>query len=130
MCSSDLTPLNDQREPDLTFVLNTARAIAPHLSEGTVVILESTTYPGTTEDELRPVLEAGSGLKAGTDFYLAYSPEREDPGNPESRLGVIPKVLGGLTPACLEKAKTVYSPAIEPLVPVSSCPVAVRTRVV
>ena len=122
------TPLNDQREPNLTFVLNTARAIAPHLSEGAVVVLESTTYPGTTEDELRPVLEAGSGLKAGTDFHLAYSPEREDPGNPESRLGVIPKVLGGLTPACLEKAKAVYSLAIETLVPVSSCRVAEASK--
>ena len=122
------TPLNDQREPDLTFVLNTGRAIAPHLAEGVVVILESTTYPGTTEDELRPVLEAGSGLKAGTDFHLAYSPEREDPGNPESRLGVIPKVLGGLTPACLEKAKAVYSLAIDTLVPVSSCRVAEASK--
>lgn len=118
------TPLNEQREPDLSFVLNTGQAIAPHLRQGMVVVLESTTYPGTTEDELRPVLEKGSGLKAGTDFHLAYSPEREDPGNPESRLGVIPKVIGGHTPACLEKAMAVYSLAIETLVPVSSCRVA------
>ena len=80
------TPLDADREPDLSYVLNTGRAIAPHLNKGMVVVLESTTYPGTTEDELRPILERGSGLVAGTDFHLAYSPEREDPGNPESRL--------------------------------------------
>ena len=115
------TPLDDKREPDLTYVLDTGRSIAPHLSKGTVVVLESTTYPGTTEDELRPILEQGSGLKAGTDFHLAYSPEREDPGNPDSQVAKIPKVIGGFTPACLEKAKAVYSLAIETLVPVSSC---------
>ena len=113
------TPLDDKREPDLTHVLDTGRSIAPHLSKGTVVVLESTTYPGTTEDELRPILEQGSGLKAGTDFHLAYSPEREDPGNPDSQVAKIPKVIGGYTPACLEKAKAVYNIAIETLVPVS-----------
>ena len=122
------TPLNDQREPDLTFVLNTGQAMAPHLRRGVVVVLESTTYPGTTEDELRPVLEKGSGLKAGTDFHLAYSPEREDPGNSESQVATIPKVIGGYTPACLEKAKAVYSPAIKTLVPVSSCRVAEASK--
>ena len=115
------TPLDDKREPDLTYVLNTARAIALHLPKGIVVVLESTTYPGTTEDELRPILETGSGLKAGADFHLAYSPEREDPGNPDSQVAKIPKVIGGYTPACLEKAKAIYSIAIETLVPVSSC---------
>jgi UDP-N-acetyl-D-glucosamine dehydrogenase len=122
------TPLTDKREPDLTYVLNTARAIAPHLTKDIVVVLESTTYPGTTEDELRPILETGSGLKAGNDFYLAYSPEREDPGNPDSQVAKIPKVIGGYTPACLEKAKTVYSIAIETLVPVSSCRAAEATK--
>ena len=99
------TPLNQAREPDLSYVLNTAQAIAPHLSDGITVSLESTTYPGTTEDELRPVLEAGSGLKAGDGFYLVYSPEREDPGNPESQVAKIPKVIGGFTDKCLEKKK-------------------------
>ena len=122
------TPLNGNREPDLTYVLNTARAIAPHLPQGIVVLLESTTYPGTTEDELRPILETGSGLKAGTDFHLAYSPEREDPGNPDSQVAKIPKVIGGYTPACLEKAKAIYSIAIETLVPVSSCRAAEATK--
>jgi UDP-N-acetyl-D-glucosamine dehydrogenase len=122
------TPLDDKREPDLTYVLNTARAIAPYLPKGIVVVLESTTYPGTTEDELRPILETGSGLKAGTDFHLAYSPEREDPGNPDSQVAKIPKVIGGYTPACLEKAKAIYSIAIETLVPVSSCRAAEATK--
>jgi UDP-N-acetyl-D-glucosamine dehydrogenase len=122
------TPLDENREPDLTYILNTARAIAPHLPKGIVVVLESTTYPGTTEDELRPILETGSGLKAGTDFHLAYSPEREDPGNPDSQVAKIPKVIGGYTPACLEKAKAIYSIAIETLVPVSSCRAAEATK--
>jgi len=122
------TPLDDKREPDLTFVMGTGRSIALHLPKGIVVVLESTTYPGTTEDELRIVLEDGSGLKAGTDFHLAYSPEREDPGNPTSRVARIPKVIGGYTPACLDKAMAVYSSAIETLVPVSSCRVAEATK--
>ena len=118
------TPLNHFREPDLSYVLDTGKAIAPFLKKGALVVLESTTYPGTTDGELRAVLEAGSGLVAGTDFHLAFSPEREDPGNPESKVASIPKVVGGLTPACLEKAVTLYSLAIEKLVPVSSCRVA------
>ncbi|MDC0308939.1 nucleotide sugar dehydrogenase [bacterium] len=122
------TPLNKDHEPDLSYVLKTAEAIAPHLPEGIVVSLESTTYPGTTEDELKPVLEAGSGLKAGLDFHLVYSPEREDPGNPDSQVAKIPKVIGGLTPECLEKAKDVYSIAIETLVPVTSCRIAEATK--
>ena len=122
------TPLDENREPDLSYVLSTARAIAPYLPKGIVVVLESTTYPGTTEDELRPILESGSGLKAGTDFHLAYSPEREDPGNPDSQVAKIPKVIGGYTPACLEKAKAIYSIAIETLVPVSSCRAAEATK--
>jgi len=122
------TPLDINREPDLSFVFNTGRAIAPHIPRGIVVSLESTTYPGTTEDELRPILEQGSGLVAGTDFHLAYSPEREDPGNPDSKVAKIPKIVGGYTSACLEKAKGIYDIAIETLVPVSSCRVAEATK--
>jgi UDP-N-acetyl-D-glucosamine dehydrogenase len=122
------TPLNKYREPDLSFVLDTGKAIAPHIKNGSVVILESTTYPGTTEDELREVLEQGSGLEAGQDFHLAFSPEREDPGNPDSKVASIPKVVGGLTPACLEAATKIYSLAIKRIVPVSSCAAAEATK--
>jgi len=118
------TPLNKNREPDISFVLNTGRAVAPHLRKGTVVVLESTTYPGTTDEDLREVLEKGSGMKAGVDFHLAFSPEREDPGNPSSIVATIPKIVGGLTPDCLNKAMEVYSKAIKELIPVSSCRVA------
>src|SRR6476659_2162104 len=118
------TPLNKNREPDISYVLNTGRAVAPHLAKGTVVVLESTTYPGTTDEDLRQVLETGSGMKAGIDFHLAFSPEREDPGNPSSVVATIPKIVGGLTPACLKKAMALYSIAIKRLVPVSSCRVA------
>jgi UDP-N-acetyl-D-glucosamine dehydrogenase len=118
------TPLNKNREPDISFILQTGRAIAPHLRPGTLVALESTTYPGTTDEDLKAVLEAGSGLKAGKDFHLAFSPEREDPANPASKVGEVPKLVGGLTPACLEKALQVYGRAIKRLVPVSSCRVA------
>ena len=115
------TPLKKNRTPDLSFVLKTGRAIAPHLQRGQLVVLESTTYPGTTENELRAVLEKGSGLKAGRDFHLAFSPEREDPANPASRVADIPKVIGGYTPACLAAAKKVYAHAIRTLVPVANC---------
>ena len=118
------TPLNKNREPDISYVLNTGRAIAPHIARGALVVLESTTYPGTTDEDLREVLEAGSGMKAGVDFHLAFSPEREDPGNPNSVVATIPKIVGGLTPGCLKKAMKVYSMAIKELVPVSSCRVA------
>src|SRR5438876_3603310 len=111
------TPLNKNREPDISFILETGRTIAPHLSKGTLVVLESTTYPGTTDENLRGVLEEGSGMKAGTDFHLAFSPEREDPGNDKSKVATIPKVVGGFTPACLEKALSVYSIALKRLVP-------------
>ena len=82
------TPLNKNREPDISFIIKTGKSIAPHLHKGMLVVLESTTYPGTTDEDLREVLEAGSGLKAGTDFHLAFSPEREDPGNPNSKVAV------------------------------------------
>lgn len=118
------TPLNKNREPDISFIIETGRLIAPHLSKGTLVVLESTTYPGTTDEELREIIEKSSGLKAGVDFHLAFSPEREDPGNPNSVVATIPKIVGGLTPACLKKALALYSLAIKELVPVSSCRVA------
>src|SRR3984957_17128649 len=122
------TPLNKYREPDMSFVMNTGLSIAPHLKRGILVVLESTTYPGTTDTDLRKVLEAGSGLKAGTDFHLAFSPEREDPGNPQSKVAEIPKVVGGYTPACRDKAVALYRRAITTLVPVSSCRVAEATK--
>jgi UDP-N-acetyl-D-glucosamine dehydrogenase len=118
------TPLNKNREPDISFILQTGRAIAPNLRAGTLVVLESTTYPGTTDEDLRAVLEAGSGCKAGVDFHLAYSPEREDPANPASVVGEVPKLVGGLTPECLDKAVRLYRRAIKTIVPVSSCRVA------
>jgi UDP-N-acetyl-D-glucosamine dehydrogenase len=122
------TPLNKNREPDISFIINTGLSIAPYLRKGILVVLESTTYPGTTDEDLRAVLESGSGLKAGTDFHLAFSPEREDPGNPDSKVALIPKVIGGYTPACLERAKAVYCRAIKTLVPVSSCRAAEATK--
>jgi UDP-N-acetyl-D-glucosamine dehydrogenase len=118
------TPLNKNREPDTSYVLGTGEAVAPFLRRGTVVCLESTTYPGTTDGELRLVLEKCSGKKAGVDFHLAFSPEREDPGNAESIVERIPKIIGGLTPKCLEKAMEIYAIAIQTLVPVSSCRIA------
>lgn len=122
------TPLNKNREPDISFILETGRTIAPYLREGTLVVLESTTYPGTTDEDLRVVLEAGSGLMAGKGFYLAFSPEREDPGNPASKAGDLPKVVGGLTPTCLAKGVELYRQAIKTVVPVSSCRVAEATK--
>ena len=122
------TPLNKNREPDISYILRTGEAIAPHLQRGTLVVLESTTYPGTTDEDLRAVLEKGSGLKAGADFHLAFSPEREDPGNPQSVVAQIPKVIGGYTPACLDKAMALYGRAIQTLVPVSSCRAAEATK--
>src|SRR5690348_8109487 len=122
------TPLNKNREPDISYIVETGKAIAPHLQKGTLVVLESTTYPGTTDGELREVLEKGSGLKAGADFHLAFSPEREDPANPNSKVALIPKVVGGLTPACLERAVALYSKAIKTVVPVSSCRAAEATK--
>jgi UDP-N-acetyl-D-glucosamine dehydrogenase len=122
------TPLNKNREPDISFIIQTGKSIAPHLSRGMLVVLESTTYPGTTDEDLREVLESGSGLKAGADFHLAFSPEREDPGNASSKVESVPKVIGGYTPACLERAKALYGQAIKTLVPVSSCRVAEATK--
>ncbi len=122
------TPLNKNREPDISYIISTGQSIAPHLHPGILVVLESTTYPGTTDEDLKAVLEQGSGLKAGKDFHLAFSPEREDPGNPASKVAEIPKVIGGLTPACLERAKELYNKAIKSIVPVSSCRAAEATK--
>lgn len=122
------TPLKKNRQPDLSYVIKTGESIAPHLQRGQVVVLESTTYPGTTENELREVLERGSGLRAGRDFHLAFSPEREDPGNPKSKISEIPKVIGGYTPACLEAAKKIYSRAVRKIIPVSNCRTAEATK--
>ncbi len=122
------TPLNKNREPDISYILKTGQAIAPHLRKRSLVVLESTTYPGTTDEDLRGVLEEGSGLKAGEDFHLAFSPEREDPGNPASRVSEIPKVVGGLTPECLERAVALYRRAIKTVIPVSSSRTAEATK--
>lgn len=122
------TPLNKNREPDISFITETGKAMAPFLQKGTLVALESSTYPGTTDEDLRAVLEAGSGLVAGKDFHLAFSPEREDPGNPQSVVAEIPKVVGGYTPACLKKAIEVYGKALKTLIPVSSCRAAEATK--
>ncbi|WP_107996217.1 nucleotide sugar dehydrogenase [Neisseria cinerea] len=121
------TPLNKYREPDISFVTGTTDAVKPHLRAGQVLSLESTTYPGTTEEELLPRVEA-SGLKAGRDIFLVYSPEREDPGNPNFETRTIPKVVGGHTPACLEVGIALYSPAIDRVVPVSSTKAAELTK--
>ncbi len=183
------TPLSKYREPDISYVLDTGKAIAPYLGatsspkkarvhrgtaireevrqlvhagsaspanggNGTtvetiagvnghgangastyhpaerrkLVVLESTTYPGTTDEDLRSVLEEGSGLEAGVDFHLAFSPEREDPANPLSKVAKIPKVVGGFSPECLERAVELYGKAIETLVPLSSCRAAEATK--
>lgn len=121
------TPLNKYREPDISFVTGTTNAVKPYLRAGQVLSLESTTYPGTTEEELLPRVEA-SGLKAGRDIFLVYSPEREDPGNPNFETRTIPKVVGGHTPACLEVGIALYSPAIDRVVPVSSTKAAELTK--
>jgi len=122
------TPLDDHREPDLSYVLETARTIAPYLSKGVLITLESTTYPGTTEDELRVALEEGSGMKAGVDFHLAYSPEREDPGREDASVKTIPKVVGGYTSKCGDIAEALYRQALDQIYRVSSCRAAEATK--
>jgi UDP-N-acetyl-D-glucosamine dehydrogenase len=113
------TPLSKQREPDLSFIVKTTLAIAKHMRKGQLIVLESTTWPGTTREVMKPILEAG-GLKSGEDFYLAYSPEREDPGNPDFNTAAIPKVVGGDGPAALALADALYSRLVTRTVPVSS----------
>jgi len=121
------TPLNKYREPDLSFVTDTTDMVAPHLRKGQVLSLESTTYPGTTEEELLPRVES-AGLKVGEHIFLVYSPEREDPGNPNFETRSIPKVVGGHTAACLEVGKALYQAAIDQVVPVSSTKSAEMTK--
>lgn len=122
------TPLTENREPDMQYVEATCHTIAKYLRRGQLVVLESTTYPGTTRELMLPILEQ-SGLKAGKDFYLAYSPEREDPGNKQFRTSTIAKVVGGLDKESLRRAMAVYEHAIETLVPVSSCEVAEAAKI-
>ena len=121
------TPLNKYREPDLSFVLNTTESLLPHLHRGMVISLESTTYPGTTEEELRPRIES-RGLVVGKDVFLVFSPEREDPGNRNFSTRTIPKVCGGCTPACLEAGEALYRQVIDHVVPVSSTRAAELTK--
>jgi UDP-N-acetyl-D-glucosamine dehydrogenase len=121
------TPLDDHRNPDLSFVLNTTETIARHLRKGQLVVLESTTYPGTTDEEMLPILERG-GFKAGRDFFLAFSPERENPGDPVYTAENTPKVVGGLTKDCLALADTLYSQVVVKTVPVSSTRAAESTK--
>ena len=121
------TPLNKYREPDMSFVINTVDAIKPNLREGQVVSLESTTYPGTTEEELLPRIQEG-GLRVGENIFLVYSPEREDPGNPDFETRTIPKVIGGHTAPCLETGVALYEQAIDKVVSVSSTKAAEMTK--
>lgn len=113
------TPLRKTKDPDLTYVLEATRALAAHLRPGMLVILESTTYPGTTEEAVLPILE-GSGLRVGADFFLCYSPERVDPANPDYHTKNIPKIIGGVSPECLRMGRTFYGKVMDEVVPVSS----------
>lgn len=121
------TPLNSHREPDLSFILNTIDSLVPHLRRGQIVSLESTTYPGTTEEELKPRIESG-GLVVGQDVFLVFSPEREDPGNSRFTTRTIPKVCGGVTAACQQVGLALYGAVIDKVVPVSSTRAAEMTK--
>ena len=121
------TPLNKYREPDLSFIINTTESLVPHLRKGQLVSLESTTYPGTTDEELLPRIEE-RGFKVGTDVFLVFSPEREDPGNPDFTTRTIPKVCGGVTDACQEIGVALYGSVIDKVVPVSSTRAAEMTK--
>lgn len=123
------TPLDQYREPDMQYVEKTCLTVGEHLRKGQLVILESTTYPGTTEDLIIPILESQSGLKAGEDFYVAYSPEREDPGNPEFNTAKIPKVVGGHGDEALKLACALYDTAIVQTVPVSDTKTAEAVKI-
>ena len=127
------TPLDQHRDPDISYVIKSGKAIAPHLKslsagKAKLVVLESTTYPGTTDTELREVLEEGSGLKAGEGFHLAYSPEREDPGRTDHSVKSIPKVMGGYTIECLKRCTELYLKALDKVHSVKSCRVAEATK--
>ena len=117
------TPLRKTKDPDMSYVVSACQKVAEHLAPGKLVILESTTYPGTTDELVLPMLER-TGLKVGEDFFLCFSPERIDPGNPKYHTRNIPKVVGGITPACTEMGRLFYSQALETVVPVSSTSVA------
>ncbi|HTN61734.1 MAG TPA: nucleotide sugar dehydrogenase [Devosia sp.] len=121
------TPLNKHREPDLSFVIDTTETLVPFLRPGQLLSLESTTFPGTTDEELQPRIEA-RGLKVGQDFFLVYSPEREDPGNANFTTRTIPKVCGGITPDCLAAGLALYGEVIDRVVPVSSTRAAELTK--
>jgi UDP-N-acetyl-D-glucosamine dehydrogenase len=121
------TPLNKNREPDMTYVFNTTKTIALYLRKGQLIVLESTTYPGTTDEDMRSMLEE-SGLKAGVDFFLAFSPEREDPNNSQYTTAEIPKVVGGYTKPCLTAATALYGQIMQRVVPVSSTKVAEASK--
>jgi len=121
------TPLDHARNPDLRFVIGTVEALLPHLRAGQLMSLESTTWPGTTEEELRPRIES-RGFRIGEDYFLVFSPEREDPGNERFSTRTIPKICGGSTPACLEAGLALYGAAIDTVVPVSSTRVAEMTK--
>jgi UDP-N-acetyl-D-glucosamine dehydrogenase len=122
------TPLTKNRDPDMTYVVNTSETIAAHLRKGQLVILESTTYPGTTREVVLPALEK-SGLKAGRDFLLAYSPEREDPGRKDFDTATIPKVVGGYDAESLRAAAALYARAVQTVVPVESCEIAEAAKI-
>ena len=113
------TPLTDSREPDLSFLVDSATALAAVLRAGQLVVLESTTYPGTTRERLQPILE-GSGLRAGEDFHLAFSPERIDPGRTDFTIRTTPKLVGGLTPACAERARALYAEICDQVIVLST----------
>jgi len=121
------TPLNSHREPDLSFVIGTTESLLPHLRKGQILSLESTTYPGTTDEELKPRVES-RGLRVGEDIFLVFSPEREDPANPDFVTKTIPKVCGGTTPACLKAGLALYGVAVDRVVPVSSTRAAEMTK--
>jgi len=122
------TPLNDHREPDLSYVIGSLEAVLPYLKKGQVLSLESTTYPGTTEEELKPRIEK-LGFVIGENFYLVYSPEREDPNNPDYTTKTIPKVCGGTTKACMEIGTALYDQIIDTVIPVSSTQAAEMTKI-
>ena len=121
------TPLNKYREPDISFIINTIESLIPYFRKGQVVSLESTTYPGTTDEELLPRMESG-GMKVGEDLFLLYSAEREDPGNMDFTTKTIPKVYGGITKNCLEIGAALYGAIIDQVVPVSSTRAAELTK--
>ncbi len=122
------TPLTKHREPDMSFIINTAKKISPYLAKDTLVVLESTTYPGTTQEVLTPELESANNLKQGHDFFVAYSPEREDPNNPNYKTADIPKVIGADSEIAMQAALALYGAVIKTLVPVANTKTAEATK--